>query len=321
MLYKQGIYSDSTIIVGGNSGILVSPRTPYFPVLDGALTGLVGAYSTCRKLISTYTGPLFRLIRTGDFATVDVYPNANGLCNETTIINHCGATRDGYTRLLYDQSGSNNLTYPGAGVVGAIQLYDNITGIFKINNSVCVDGTLTGTRLLEGPVTFNTNPDFSIGIAVQSDGTPIITDRIYAMIGNSTLTPSTGIQIGASSSTKLEARCTINTASAEYTTIVDPTTLPYYMLSVRLKPPSPSPPNPAQWSVTTMFQNGVQLSGNLTVNGTPALGSGFARLYSANVKISTLIFYNTYIANVSGGALVPSDATTIVNNVLQASIQ
>ncbi|WP_082567476.1 arabinofuranosidase catalytic domain-containing protein [Pelomonas sp. Root1217] len=91
-------------------------------------TPCVAAHSTTRVLLSTYTGPLYQVLRQSDSATLDVTALSNGIANAALQDAFCtGATC--LISVIYDQSGRNNhLTQapPGFFKGPAAGGYDNL---------------------------------------------------------------------------------------------------------------------------------------------------------------------------------------------------
>lgn len=73
------------------------------PPLDD-LQAVTSGYSV-RRLLSSYSGPLFRLRRDSDDAEMDFFPNAIGDTNLTQISTWLGGA-DGFLVTFYDQSGN-----------------------------------------------------------------------------------------------------------------------------------------------------------------------------------------------------------------------
>lgn len=73
--------------------------------LDGLSVPAVGAYSTARRLVGSYMGPLIRVRRTtGD--EVDIGQDSSGFLDVATLLNFVGVTTGGVVK-WYDQSGNN----------------------------------------------------------------------------------------------------------------------------------------------------------------------------------------------------------------------
>ena len=76
-------------------------------VLDNLSISAVGAYSASRRLSGSYAGPLFKVMRAGDSAVLDIgYDNYN-ILNAAALLNFIG-TDTGYIAKWYDQSGNAN---------------------------------------------------------------------------------------------------------------------------------------------------------------------------------------------------------------------
>jgi hypothetical protein len=78
--------------------------------LDGLTPGMESAWSTGRRLLTAYTGPIVRVRRSSDNAEQDFFGlGASGAVDASAVAAFCGAG-DGFVRTIYDQSGlSRNL--------------------------------------------------------------------------------------------------------------------------------------------------------------------------------------------------------------------
>jgi hypothetical protein len=91
-------------------------------------TPCVAAHSTTRVLLSTYTGPLYQVLRQSDNTTLDVTPLSSGIANAAQQDAFCTGTTCAIT-VIYDQSGHrNHLTQapPGTYQGPAAGGYDNL---------------------------------------------------------------------------------------------------------------------------------------------------------------------------------------------------
>lgn len=76
-------------------------------VLDGiAPANLVAAYSTARRLLSSYSGALVEVRETGGDTDLDIGYLGSGLIDTSALTTHVGAN-DGAVNTLYDQSGNS----------------------------------------------------------------------------------------------------------------------------------------------------------------------------------------------------------------------
>lgn len=73
-------------------------------VLDGYATGLGGAYSVSRRLLSSYTGALIRVRRDSDGTEADIGFDADGLLDVNALLAFSGLG-SAYVVTIYDQSG------------------------------------------------------------------------------------------------------------------------------------------------------------------------------------------------------------------------
>ena len=76
--------------------------------LDDHTTDLAVAWSVRKRLLSSYTGPLFRVRRDADDAEQDIgYDATTGLRDQAALEAFCvGGTGSGYIRKIYDQFGA-----------------------------------------------------------------------------------------------------------------------------------------------------------------------------------------------------------------------
>jgi len=91
-------------------------------------TPCVAAHSTTRVLLSTYTGPLYQVLRQSDNATLDVTALSSGIANAAQQDAFCAGTTC-LIKVIYDQSGhGNHLTQapPGTYQGPAAGGYDNL---------------------------------------------------------------------------------------------------------------------------------------------------------------------------------------------------
>lgn len=77
--------------------------------LDGATTNLSAGWSVARRLLTSYTGALIRVRRSGDNSESDFSATTNGDLNSASLTAFCvagGGTQHGYVTKIYAQSGS-----------------------------------------------------------------------------------------------------------------------------------------------------------------------------------------------------------------------
>jgi len=92
------------------SGLRGTPYTSTAPIgnLDNYATNLVAGYSVSRRLLTSYSGNLIRVRRSGDNAESDFGFDSNGELNNSSVQSFCiagGGTQHGYITTIYDQSG------------------------------------------------------------------------------------------------------------------------------------------------------------------------------------------------------------------------
>jgi hypothetical protein len=88
--------------LGGMSGL-----SGLLPAVGGApsLPTPFAAYSVKKRVVTGYSGPLFRVIRSSDNTTQDIGFNGAGQLDETALLAFCGGG-NGIIEVLYDQSGN-----------------------------------------------------------------------------------------------------------------------------------------------------------------------------------------------------------------------
>jgi hypothetical protein len=134
---------------------------PATPALDGLPT-LGAAWSVNERLLTAYTGPLFRIRRASDNAELDITTaGATIYVDQAAIAAHCGASV-GSVVAVYDQSGgvSRDVTQVTAGLQP--QIY-NGTAVVKSGSNVGMT-YLTNTAVLTRADScgLTGSPDFSV---------------------------------------------------------------------------------------------------------------------------------------------------------------
>ena len=121
--------------------------------LDAYTTGLGGAYSVARRLLTSYTGPLIRVRRDSDGTEADIGYDADGLLDEAALLAFVGAG-SGYLVTIYDQSGlgrhvtcstsANQIRVVNAGVVEVVGTQSRLCGyVVSTNQGPYVSDTFT----------------------------------------------------------------------------------------------------------------------------------------------------------------------------------
>lgn len=77
-------------------------------VLDGYSSGLAGAWSVSRRLLSSYSGPLIRVRESTGNTELDIGSNSNGELDTSTLLSFCGSG-DGCVVRVYGQSDAINM--------------------------------------------------------------------------------------------------------------------------------------------------------------------------------------------------------------------
>lgn len=81
---------------------IASGNTPFVGPLDPYTTDMAGAWSTTRRLLADYTGPLIRVRRSSDDTELDIAADESGNLDTASLASFCGAG-NGFIRLVYDQ--------------------------------------------------------------------------------------------------------------------------------------------------------------------------------------------------------------------------
>lgn len=147
---------DSRRRFGFGSG--VSGAEAFIGPLDAYASGLAGAWSVSRRLLATYTGPLFRVRRSSDSTEQDINATAAGLVDTTALLAFCGSG-SGFIRTVYDQKTgtalnldqTTALSQPRIVNAGSVELY----GMSFDGSNDCLDtssqawSTFGGTQAVQ----------------------------------------------------------------------------------------------------------------------------------------------------------------------------
>lgn len=135
---------------------------PFVGPLDGYATGLGGAYSVARRLLSSYTGALIRVRRDSDGTEADIGFTADGLLDYNALSAFAGAA-SAFVVIIYDQSGlGRDVTC--ASLSAQFRIVD--TGVLEVvgsNGRLCAYSVNTGG----GPYTsevFTTNTSATLSV-------------------------------------------------------------------------------------------------------------------------------------------------------------
>lgn len=101
---------------------LVSP-------LDNLTSGLWGAYSVSRRLLSSYSGALLRVRRSSDNSEQNINALADGNLDTASLLSFCGAG-NGFVTKVYDQLGLADMVQATAGSQPQIVA----SGVLSTNN-------------------------------------------------------------------------------------------------------------------------------------------------------------------------------------------
>ena len=131
---------DSRRRFGFGSG--VSGAEAFIGPLDAYASGLAAAWSVSRRLLATYTGPLFRVRRSSDSTEQDINATALGTVDTTALLAFCGAG-SGFIRTVYDQKTgtalnldqTTALSQPRIVNAGSVELY----GMYFDGGNDCLD--------------------------------------------------------------------------------------------------------------------------------------------------------------------------------------
>jgi Alpha-L-arabinofuranosidase B, catalytic len=99
-----GITTSNLRLMPASGQLLGSGRVPYTGPLDAYTSGLAGAWSVNRRLLSRYNGSIIRQERTSDSAEQDIGYLGSGVVDTATALSFCGGG-NGVLAKVYDQSG------------------------------------------------------------------------------------------------------------------------------------------------------------------------------------------------------------------------
>ncbi len=109
-------------------------------------SGLYGVF-WAKRVLSSYTGPLYQVTRDSDGAAEDVYPDQNGWGNMQALANFAGGSALMVTT-VYDQKGTGNVfTAPSTPTTYNAPPYLNMDGPHAVFDFDGVQSCLTGTAL------------------------------------------------------------------------------------------------------------------------------------------------------------------------------
>src|ERR1700741_5355761 len=110
--------------------------TPPAPLLDGAGSAFAGLYSETDRLLTTYSGALYR-VRNGttDVETDIGYLTATNRDDRAALVTAC-AGASGFLVTRYDQSG-NGRNWTQATKPAQAKIYDSVTGPVLIGDALC----------------------------------------------------------------------------------------------------------------------------------------------------------------------------------------
>jgi hypothetical protein len=157
---------------------LVQPSVPAFSFLLDTYTGSAAAYSTARRLSSSYTGSLIRVRRSSDNAEQDIGYTSGNLLDESALTSFVGAN-NGFITTVYDQSGNaKNLTQSTAGsqpkiVNSGSVIKDSSLPVADFSGGVrSFENTLSGASVVDQYFLLNSNGDTQYLYPYANAGTP-----------------------------------------------------------------------------------------------------------------------------------------------------
>lgn len=130
---------------------------PFVGPLDGYATGLGGAYSVARRVLSSYTGTLIRVRRDSDGTEADIGFTAAGLLDVDALSSFVGIG-SGFVVTIYDQSGlGRDVTC--ASLSNQFRIVDNVViEVIGSNGRPCAYSTIDQAGpYTSAPFTANSN--------------------------------------------------------------------------------------------------------------------------------------------------------------------
>jgi len=184
---------------GGDTPVSIKTTWEDVPAFTGLLdtySGAAAAYSL-RLLDTNYTGSAIRVRRASDNAEQDIGFDSNGDLDTPALATFCSGT-DGFVKVWYDQSGSNDAEQTTTG--NQPKIYDSSTGVVTENGKPTLDFDGTNDALQSAAFTsiaqpFTASIVFTLdvaNIAVVHDGG---TDRAGLSTGNNQWTTFAGASL------------------------------------------------------------------------------------------------------------------------------
>jgi hypothetical protein len=129
-----------------------------FQELPGEVKSPQMAYSVCRKVVPSYTGPLIRIRRSSDGEETDIGFDVNGNLDVSDVNTFAGSD-DVFVPVIYDQSGNNHnffqTTLNLQGQLDVINLLGGRPKLFMNNGYYVTNAILTTTKNIGYIMTFN----------------------------------------------------------------------------------------------------------------------------------------------------------------------
>ena len=187
-------------------------------------SGAQGAYSVARRLLSSYSGNLIRVRRSGDNTESDFGPNLNGDLDSAAVVSFVtagGGTQHGYVSVVYDQS---SFGYNLIQSTAASQLSIVTGGSLNTLNSVpCAESTVDGQFMFTNTFSAYTGSTLSAFLAGKFGGTAGF-ERFFAATfdaeadNDSALRPGMLIRTGSVNQVCISRNALLATLSRAYST-------------------------------------------------------------------------------------------------------
>lgn len=165
----------------GAEKLLVPTRgTVTAPTNLNSLPAMTAVWSVNDRVLTAYTGPLFRIRRASDSTEIDIGTDASGRCNVVAIAKFCGSSL-GSVSLLYDQSGNaRDLSQVSASAQPKI--YDG-TSVRKEGTSVAMLCDSTQYMQRSDACGVVGNPALTVA-AIWNQSRSTMTGRLLLSLGN-----------------------------------------------------------------------------------------------------------------------------------------
>jgi hypothetical protein len=168
-----------------------------FTQLPGDVKTPVMAHSICRKVVSSYTGPLIRIRRSSDNSETDIGFDVNGDLDTTAVNTFIGGA-NAFVPIIYDQSGNgHNYTQITLNLQGQLDIVNLLGGRPKLimNNIFYTTGNIAVvTKHCSHIMTFNyVEPQtFNLGL-VYNFNYPANQIQNWVRYGNANIAKGSGV--------------------------------------------------------------------------------------------------------------------------------